>query len=291
MAIAGSILFAFYLLVAMAMFIAGLPLWLVALITLGFVGFQWKFGKWAALKSVNAEDADDGSYPELNRAVDELSREMDVPKPRLMVAQMGVPNAFAVGRKGAGTVVVSQELMDTLDHEELKGVLAHELAHVRNRDVVMMVLGQSIAALVGMVVTYAMIFGGRRNIGAYFLAWIAGSLAQMLVMVFVLAISRYREYVADSDAAEAIGSGEPLARALEKIQRGNEQAAKQAKQQRKSRQRGGQSGPQSAGPGGNQVVNDNISALCIFDNEHGLLQSIFATHPPAEKRIQRLRQL
>lgn len=264
MLVAGSILFAFYLLVAMAMFAAGLSLELVLLITLGFVGFQWKFGKWAALRSVGARDADESEYAELHRAVESLSRDMNVPKPRVMVAEMGAPNAFAIGRRKKGAVVVSTELMHLLDRQELEGVLAHELAHIRNRDVVMMVLGQSIASLVGIVVTYAMLLGGRRNIGAYFLAWIAGSVAQMLVMVFVLAISRYREYVADSDAAEAIGTGDPLARALEKIQRGNERAQE-------------------------TKVDDNIAALCIFDSEHGLLRSIFSTHPPAEKRIERLR--
>lgn len=264
MAIAGSILFAFYLLVAIAMFTAGIPLEFVALITIGFVVFQWKFGKWAALRSVGARDVSEEEAPQLHRMVESLSRRMDVPEPRVMVADMGAPNAFAIGRRNKGTVVVATELIQVLDDRELEGVLAHELAHIRNRDVVMMVLGQSIASLVGIVVTYAMLFGGRRNIGAYFLAWIAGSLAQMLVMVFVLAISRYREYVADADAADAIGAGDPLARALEKIQRSN-QRVEQTR------------------------IDDNIAALCIFDRPHGLLRSVFSTHPPVEKRIERLR--
>ena len=264
MLVAGSILFAFYLLVAIAMMLGGIPLELVILITLGFVGFQWKFGKWAALRSVGARDVSEDEYPYLHQSVESLSRRMDVPKPRVMVAEMGAPNAFAIGRRNKGTVVVATELMQILDRQELDGVLAHELAHIRNRDVVMMVLGQSIASLVGIVVTYAMIFGGRRNLGAYFLAWIAGSLAQMLVMVFVLAISRYREYVADADAAEAIGTGDPLARALEKIQRSNERVDQTR-------------------------IDDNTAALCIFDSPHGLLRSIFSTHPPTEKRIERLR--
>lgn len=265
MLIAGSILFAFYLLVAGAMFAYGLSLELVLLITLGFVGFQYKFGKWMALRSVGAKDVDESEYPELYRSTKQLSRDMNMPMPRLMVADMGVPNAFAVGRKKAGTVVVSTELIETLNHQELEGVVAHELSHIRNRDVIMMVLGQSIASLVGIIVYYAMLFGGRRNIGTFILAYVGAMVAQMLVLVFVRAISRYREYVADADAAGAIGSGEPLARALEKIQRGNNQVEE-------------------------QHVDDNVAALMIFDREHGLLQSIFSTHPPAEKRIARLRR-
>lgn len=287
MLVAGSILFAFYLLVAIALFTAGFGLPIVAVITLGFVGFQWKFGQWAAIRSVGAEDADEDGYPKLHRTVERLSRDMDVPKPRVMVASMGAPNAFAVGRKGDGTVVVATELMQTLSDDELEGVLAHELAHIRNRDVVMMVLGQSIASLVGIVVTYAMLFSGRRNMGSMIFAWIAGSLAQTLVMVFVLAISRYREYVADADAAQAIGSGDPLARALEKIKQSNEQVQASASAQvaGRGRQQPSPMGGGSQGPG----VNDNVSALCIFDSPHGLLRSIFSTHPPTEKRIERLR--
>lgn len=264
MLIAGSILFAFYLLVAAAMFSAGFSLELVLLITLGFVGFQYKFGKWMALRSVGAKDIEESEYPQIYQAVEQLSRDMNMPMPRLMIADMGVPNAFAVGRKKAGTVVVSRELIQTLDQQEIEGVLAHELAHIRNRDVVMMILGQSIASLVGIVVYYAMMFGGRRNIGSFILAYFGAMVAQMLVLVFVRAISRYREYVADADAANAIGSGEPLARALEKIQAGNENVEE-------------------------QHVDDNVAALMIFDPEHGLLRSIFSTHPPAEKRIRRLR--
>ncbi len=274
MLIAGTILFAFYLLVAGVMFVYGIPLEFVLLLTLGFVGFQWKFGKWAALRSVKAKDVEEAEHPELYRATERLSRDMNLPMPRLMIAEMGVPNAFAIGRKKKGTVVVSKELMQTLNQQELEGVIAHELAHIRNRDVVMMVLGQSIASLVGIAVYYVMLFrGGGRSMGGFFLAYIGAMLAQMLVIVFVRAISRYREYVADADAARAIGTGEPLARALEKISNTNEQVVKQRKAQ------GQQGAP----------FDDNVSALMIFDPEHGLLRSAFSTHPPTEKRIERLR--
>jgi heat shock protein HtpX len=181
----------------------------------------------------------------------------------MMVADMGAPNAFAVGRRGAGTVVVSTELIRALDIDELEGVLAHELAHVDNRDVVMMVLGQGIASIVAIVAQWIVLFSGRRGMANFFLAIVVGQIVQFIVMIFVLAISRYREYVADADAAGLIGGGAPLARALEKIDRGNEMAQETA-------------------------VDSQVSALCIFGEERGLAK-LFSTHPPIEKRIQRLR--
>ncbi len=285
MAIAGSILFAFYAGVAAlayAMFGQGiLPLVLVG--SLGLVAFQYKFGKWMALKSVGAEDMpEDGQYQQIHQSVEHLSREMGIDKPRLMVASMGVPNAFAVGRKGAGVVVVSEEIIQILEHQELEGVLAHELAHIRNRDVVMMLIGQSIASIVGIAVQFLVIFGGERNIGSYIAGMILGQIAQVLVMIFVLAISRYREYVADADAAEATNNPEAMARALEKISDGAERV-QEARAAQGGRGRG--RGQQDSGFGGS----DQVSALMINDTSRGLLKTVFATHPPIEKRVQRLR--
>ena len=266
MLLAGSILFGFYMLVAtVLLFYFGLQFWpLVLLGILVLPVVQYTFGKWAAVRSVGAEDMpEDGDFRRIHQRTEELSRSMDIEKPRLMVASMGTPNAFATGRRGAGVVVVSTELLQVLDDRELDGVIAHELAHIRNRDVITMVLGQSIAMLVGYLAYFAILFGGQRNIGTWILALVASQVASMIVIVFVMAISRYREYVADDDAREAIGTGEPLARALEKIAVVSENRE--------------------------STVDDSMAALCIFNREQGLLQSLFATHPPAEKRIERLR--
>ena len=265
MAIVGSLLFGFYAVAAvvlMGMFgESALPLILVGSVL--FVGVQYKLGKWMALRSVGAEDLPEERAPDLHRRVESLSESMGIDKPRLMIARMGVPNAFAVGRKGAGTVVVSEELLRRLDPEEVEGVLAHELAHIRNRDVVMMVLGQGVASIVAIVAQWVVLLTGDNDIADFFLAIVVGQITQMLVMLFVFAISRYREYVADGDAADAIGGGEPLARALEKISRGNERSQDSA-------------------------VDSQVNALCIFGEERGLAR-LFATHPPMEKRIERLR--
>ncbi|WP_349254405.1 M48 family metallopeptidase [Haloplanus sp.] len=264
MAIVGSLLFAFYAVAAvivMAMF--GTGVWpLVIVGSIAFVGVQYKLGKWMALRSVGAEELPENEYRELHRRVESLSRDMGIDKPRLMIAEMGIPNAFAVGRKGAGTVVVSKELLRTLQPDEVEGVLAHELAHIRNRDVVMMVLGQGVASIVAIVAQWAVLLSGDNDIADFFLAIVVGQITQMLVMVFVFAISRYREYIADADAAEEIGSGEPLARALKKISRGAERR--------------------------DSELDDQVNALCIFGDGSGLAR-LFATHPPVEKRIERLR--
>ena len=280
---AGSILFAFYAaLVGLAISIWGFDIWPIALAVTAFFGvFQYFLGKKMALWSVGAEDLDENDHHRIHAAVERMSRDMGIEKPRVMKAQMGVPNAFAVGRKGAGVVVISDELISLLDQEELEGVIAHELAHIRNRDVIMMVVGQSIASMVGIAVYFLTVMG-ERNFGAMIMGWILSSIAQTIVMIFVLAISRYREYVADQDAAETIGRGEPLARALEKISNFSEQQQARAQAQGgRGRQRGRS---QETG------VNDSVQALCIFGGgDRSLLQKIFSTHPPTEERISRLR--
>ena len=264
MAVVGSALFACYAVAAVvAMGVFGFPLSLVLVGSVGFVGVQYKLGKWMALRSVGAEDLPEDRYSDVHRRVESLSAEMGIDKPRLMIARMGVPNAFAVGRKGNGTVVVSEELLHRLEPQEVEAVLAHELAHIRNRDVVMMVLGQGVASIVAIVAQWAVLLTGDNDLADFFLAIVVGQITQLLVMLFVFAISRYREYVADADAAEEVGSGEPLATALEKISRRNERTDDTA-------------------------VDANVNALCIFGEKRGLAK-LFATHPPVEKRIERLR--
>ncbi|ELZ14742.1 peptidase M48 Ste24p [Haloterrigena salina JCM 13891] len=264
MVVVGTILFAFY--VGAATFLALLfgvsPILILPAGIVILPAIQYKLGKWMALRGAE-EMPEDGRYREVHQMTESLSRDMGVDKPKLMVMNMGVPNAFAVGRKGAGVVCVSTELMQILERDELEGVIAHEIAHIKNRDVITMVVGQSIGMMVGYVAYFAVLMGGERNIGTWILAMVASSLANMLVMIFVLAISRYREYVADEDARQYIGTGEPLARALEKIS-------------------GGAKGRESQ-------LDDSMSALCIMNTDRGLMEKLFASHPPTEKRIEKLR--
>lgn len=263
MVIVGGILFAFYLAAATvlsAMFQVNLLLVLGAGLLL-LPPLQYKLGKWMALRGAE-EMPESGEFQDIHHMTESLAREMNVDKPKLMVMEMGVPNAFAVGRRSAGVVCVSTELIQLLERDELEGVIAHEIAHIRNRDVITMVLGQSIAMIVGYVAYFAVLFGGERNIGTFVIAMVASTIANMIVMVFVMAISRYREYVADDDARRAIGSGDPLARALAKIAAGSEDREPK--------------------------IEDSVNALCIFNADKSLFQRLLSTHPPTESRIERL---
>ncbi|WP_408959463.1 M48 family metallopeptidase [Natrinema sp. 74] len=267
MAVVGTVLFGLYL--ATALFVsAAFGISLVPVLILSIVllpAGQYKLGKWLAIRSSGAEEMpEDARFQHVHRMTESLCDDMDMDKPRLMVAKMGVPNAFATGRKGAGVVVVSSELLSLLEDDELEGVIAHELAHLKNRDTITMVLGQSIGTVVSYAVFIVVQLLGDDNPGGFIVAYVASMLANFLVMLFVMAISRYREYVADDDARQYIGSGDPLARALEKISAGAE-------------------GRESA------VDDSGVNALCIFNADRSLLQQILSTHPPTEKRIERLR--
>jgi len=292
MAVVGALLAGFYLVaVAAAMVAFGegiLPIAIVGSIFL--IGIQYKVGKWAALRSVGAEDLPETQHAELHQFVERVCREKDMKKPSLKIASMGVPNAFAVGRRGNGTVVISQELIQLLDRSELEGVIAHELAHIDNRDVITMQLGQGIASIVAIVAQYIVLFTGENDLADFFLAVVVGNIVQFVVMIFVLAISRYREYVADADARDVIGQGDPLARALEKIHQGNQQAQQSAGRAQRGR---GSANRRGRGRGRQRSreanVDQQVSALCISSSDRGFLQQIVSTHPPMEKRIQRLR--
>jgi heat shock protein HtpX len=285
MAVVGAILAGFYLVaVAAAMVAFGqgiLPIAIVGSIVL--VAAQYKIGKWAALRSVGAEDLPEDQYSEIHQFVERVCREKDLKKPSLKFASMGVPNAFAVGRRGNGTVVISQELIQLLDRHELEGVIAHELAHIDNRDVITMQLGQGIASIVAIVAQYIVLFTGENDLADFFLAVVVGNIVQFIVMLFVLAVSRYREYVADADAKDVLGRGEPLARALEKIQQGNQQAQQTTQRTQRGRGRAHENRP------GSSNVDQQVSALCISSSDRGFVQQIVSTHPPMDKRIQRLR--
>ncbi|KAB1193103.1 M48 family metalloprotease [Haloferax sp. MBLA0076] len=265
MAVSGTVLFAFYMLLATAVWEVLGSVVTVVVLTVLFVGVQYKLGKWLALRSIDAEELPEDEFADVHQTVESLSAEMGITKPKLMYAPMGAPNAFAVGRQGSGVVVLGTELMQILDDDELKGVIAHELTHLKNRDVVPMVLGQSIAMLFGWGV-YFVVNEAIGGIVGWILGWIASIIAQLLVTVFVLVISRVREYAADEDAAQYTGNPEALASALAKIGHVNEQVERTA-------------------------INDSVSALCIFGQRDGILARLFASHPPMEKRIARLQQL
>lgn len=263
MAVVSTILFGFYLLLAWIGLSLGLGLPVIAGGLVVFIGIQYAVGKWSVVQQVGAKPLPEDEFAAFHEAFAELSDEMGFAEPpELMIADLGAPNAFAVGRKGSGVVVVSPELIELLDFDEAAGVAAHELAHLKNRDSVMMVVGESISSIVGWGVFLVAAVSDSLILSIF--AWLLGTVTKLLVMLFVLALSRYREFAADRDAAQALGTGGPLARALQKID-----------------------GNMGEHPPEEQTA-AHVSALCITPQDRGLLASLLSTHPPTERRVERL---
>ncbi len=240
---------------------------------LAFAGGSYWFSDKLAIAATRAKPITREDSPELYAIVEDLARRNDMPMPRLYLSAEAQPNAFATGRgPDHAAVCCTQGILQVLDRDELRGVLAHELSHVKNRDILI----GSVAAAVAMAITFAAriaawgaIFSGGRgddgdnNIFGLLAMMILAPLAAALLQ---MAISRSREYQADASGAHLIDDGEPLARALEKI----EAYAKQV--------------PMKVNPAEatayiiNPLTGRNVS-----------FAGLFRTHPPTEDRIRRLR--
>jgi heat shock protein HtpX len=194
---------------------------------LAIVGFShWKSDT-LAIRSARAVPADEAQMPEYFRIVRELSTQAGMPMPRLYVTPDRQPNAFATGRNPKhAAVAVTAGILDILTWEELRGVLAHELSHVGNRDILIGSVAAAVATGISFVANMAMwgaMFGGSRDDdhGPNPIALIATAmLAPLAAGLLQMALSRSREFEADRTGAALIGNGEPLARALEKLEQG-----------------------------------------------------------------------
>ena len=185
------------------------------------------FTYWNADKIVlrmhNAREVDAGSAPEFHAMVERLAQRAGLPMPRTYIVDDPHPNAFATGRDPAhAAVAATTGLLELLDREEIEGVMAHELAHVRNRDTLIMTMVATIAGAVSMLANFGLFFGGqggdnRGNMLAMILAVLVAPFAAMIVQ---LAISRTREYGADRGGAEISGNPRALASALAKLAQG-----------------------------------------------------------------------
>ena len=239
-------------------------------IVMNVVGY-W-FSDRIALAASRAQPLPEAAAPGLHETVGELAVRAAVPMPRLYLIRSPQPNAFATGRNpDRSAVAVTQGLLEQLPPEQVRAVVAHELAHIRNRDVLVSSIAAMIAGAVSAianVLQFSLFFGGHDDDDAGPLGWLGTiatlMLAPLAATLLQLAVSRQREYLADATAARLLGSGRPLADALERLERGT-----------------------AAMP---MAINPAFASLYIANPlPRTGAAALFATHPPLRERISRLR--
>lgn len=248
------------------------------IITLIYTWSSYQYGDRVVLMSTNAQPATGSRYIFLNDTVEGLAIGAGIPKPDVYVMPSRELNAYATGKDPEhASIAVTQGLLDTLDRQELEGVLAHEISHIKNRDVQFMTLVAVLVGIAGILsnmILRSYWWGGRRSkrdrdsgqigliiIVVGFLLAIFAPIASRLVQ---LAVSRRREFLADASAAELTRYPDGLADALEKIGKLNS---------------------------GKMKVSESVSHLFISDPNRSALDAIYSTHPPIEERVKRLREM
>lgn len=221
-----------------------------------------------------AKPASKKEYPHLHKMVEEIAHKLGLPKPALYIVPTETPNAFATGPSHKKAVVAcTQGILKLLNEQELRGVLAHELSHVKNRDMLVTTIAATLAAVisyVAMMARFAAIFGGMRDrdngSGNLIGILVMSILAPIIAMILQLAISRSREYLADETGAKTIKDSHSLASALNKLEDGCK-----AKPLR-----------------GNATTS---SLFIVNPFTAGGLVSLFSTHPPTKLRVERLMKM
>ncbi len=223
------------------------------------------------LRMYGAREVDARSAPGFYGIVEQLAHRAELPMPKVYIMDNPQPNAFATGRNPENAAVAATTgLLEILDHEEVAGVMAHELAHVKNRDTLIMTVTATIAGAISMIANFALFFGGNRDnplglIGTILLM----ILAPMAAMLVQMAISRTREYGADRMGGEICGQPMWLASALQKLQAGSQRVD-------------------------NTVAENNPATAHMFivNPLHvRSMDSLFSTHPKTENRVRALREL
>lgn len=240
---------------------------ILAIIAFGFLTIQYFYSDTLALKGANAQIVDEDEYPEMHNMITRLSMQADVPKPRIAISSANMSNAFAAGRNQSNSVIcVTEELIQELNQEELEAVIAHELAHIKNRDVAVMTLASFFSTIAFFIARFG-IYGNTQDgklwiaVAISFVVWIVSTL-------LLKALSRYREYSADRGAALITGNPLALASALKTI-----------------------AGVNEAKPSEDLREHAGMNAFYISSIDSGLFSSLISTHPKPEKRIEELEDL
>jgi heat shock protein HtpX len=227
-----------------------------------------------ALRAMGAREVTPAEAPELHAMIERLCIQADLPKPKIAVADTRMPNAFALGRSPkSATVCATTGIMETLTAAELEGVMAHELTHVANRDVLVMTLAAFFATIAAYIVQFGFLFGGGGSDDddnpSFLVLFIVSLVVYILSFVLMQALSRYREFAADRGAALITGRPSALSSALMRISSGMQRIPQQ-----------------------DLRANNELSAFYFFPpGTKSAIAGLFATHPPMEKRIERLERL
>ena len=240
------------------------------IVALGMNFFSYWFSDKLVLRMYNAQEVDESSSPQFYRMVRELANNAGLPMPRVYLINEDAPNAFATGRNPQNAAVAATTgILRVLSERELRGVMAHELAHVRHRDILISTISATMAGAISMLANFAMFFGGRDSEGrstnpivgilVMLLAPLAASLIQM-------AISRAREFEADRGGAEISGDPQALASALQKIHNYAQGIPLETAERH----------PETA----QMMIMNPLSG--------GGLRGLFSTHPSTEERVERL---
>jgi heat shock protein HtpX len=241
----------------------------VALVVAGAMNFvSYFFSDRIVLKMYRAREVTRAEAPELYEVVETLSRRAGLPMPKVAIIPGQQPNAFATGRNPEHAVVAATEgILQILDRDEIEGVMAHELAHVRHRDMLISSVAATLAGAIMVLARFGLFFGGGdRDRGGGALALLVVILAPIAAMVVQAAISRSREFAADAGGAEISGKPRALASALRKL----EATAKRVPLQ------------------GNPAT---AHMFIVHPFRGGGIGKLFSTHPPTEERVEKLLQM
>jgi heat shock protein HtpX len=270
MAVTLFLLGALYVALVVALLGSGVNGVTVAIIAGGLAALNLFASDKLALAAMGARVVTPEQAPQLHAMIERLCVQADLPKPKVAVAQTAMPNAFALGRSPkSATVCATTGIMELLSPAELEGVMAHELTHVQNRDVLVMTLAGFFATIAAYIVQFGFFFGGSSDDdeNPSFMVLFLVSLAVYVVSFFLMqALSRYREFSADRGAALITGRPSALASALVKISGGMQRI------------------PQ-------QDLRNTGELQAFFISPIGRIGGLFSTHPPMEKRIAALQRL